>query len=133
MRLSRIQQIGIAFFICTWPPSYLIANWRYDASVATLEEALAQEKSLHTSTDKLLLNCERDEAHDNDHYSSNHQICAQGLQEHELTSHAMDTLVEDQARNERRWYRNFFLSLALFNLLGLAVFKIRQFSQRNDN
>jgi hypothetical protein len=133
MQLSRPQKIGIAFFICSLLPSYQIAHWRHAANAAAIADELEQEHKLHLSTDKLLLNCERNEKKEDDHYSANHQICAQGLQEHELTTHAMDGLAQDNARNEVRWYRNFFLSVLFFNLLALALYKGNAFLKRQDN
>jgi hypothetical protein len=133
MILSRIQKISIAFFICSLLPSYLIAQWRHEANSVAISNEFAQEKNLHLSADKLLLNCERNEKKDNDHYSANHQICEQGLQEHELTTHAMDGLRQDKVRNETRWYRNFFLSVLLFNLLAVVVYKGIAFLRRDDN
>ena len=133
MTLSRIQKIGFAFFICSLLPSYLIAHWRHEANSVAIADEFAQEQNLHLSTDKLLLNCERNEKKDNDHYSANHQICEQGLQEHELTTHAMVDLGQDKVRNETRWYRNFFLSVLLFNLLAFVVYKGIAFLKRDDN
>jgi hypothetical protein len=133
MTLSRIQKISVVFFIATLIPSYLIANWRLNVNEAVITEEFEREKSLHLSTDKLLLNCEYNSAKGEDHYGAHHQICEQGLKTHARTSEAMESLAQDKLRNETRWYRNFFLTLALFNLLGFALLKINEFSKLERN
>lgn len=130
MKLSRIQKISLAFFLCTLLPAYLIANWRHEANLNVITDKFEREQKLHISTDKLLSNCERNEDKENDHYSANHQICEQGLQEHTSTSHVMDILTQEKTSNETRWYRNFFLSILILNLLGLSIYKGNAFLNR---
>lgn len=132
MKLSRIQKFALVFFISTFLPAYLIANWRHEANLSLITEKFEREQTLHLSTDKLVSNCERNEEKNNDHYSANHQICNQGLQEHAATSHAMDRLNQEKARNDMGWYRNLFLSVAIFNLFGLLAYQANQFLKRKE-
>ena len=133
MSLSHTQKIGLAFFICTLAPAYLIANWRHAENLSALTDKFEREQQLHLSTDKLLSNCVRNEAKENDHYSATHQICEQGLSEHELTTHAMDVLTQEKAANDTRWYRNFFLSVLIFNLMGWTLYKANTFLRGEEN
>ena len=130
MKLTRIQQICFVFFACTLLPSYLIANWRHDANLAALTEKLEREHGLNLSTDKLQINCERNELKEGTPYDANHQICEQGAQEQKQTAHAMDVLTQEEARNDVRWYRNFFLAVLAFNLLGFIAYKAYLFLKR---
>ena len=123
MNLTRLQKISIAFFICSLLPAYLIANWRHAENLTAITERYERERNLHLSTDKLLKNCALNEKKENEHYSANHQICTQGEQEHQLSGRLMELLAEEKANNDRRWYRNFALSVSLLNLLGLAIRK----------
>jgi hypothetical protein len=132
MTLSRTQKIGIAFFALSLPWAYLFANWRHEANLLEITEEFKLEQSLHLSTDKLLSNCERNAQKENTPYNANHQICDEGLQEHDLTARLMDALETEKERNNTRWYRNFFLSVLIFNLLGLAVQQWLNFTKRND-
>jgi hypothetical protein len=121
MTLTRLQKIGLAFFICTLVPAYLIAGWRHSATLATLDAAYAREADLHKSTDKLIDNCERNDTP----YDANQQICSQGQRLHAQTSEAMQTLVQQKAHNDSQWHTNFWLSVLLFNLLGYGLYKAR--------
>lgn len=132
MKLSRMQKIGLVFFLCTLLPAYLIANWRYHANLNAITDKFDREQKLHFSTDKLVSNCERNEEKENNHYGSNHQICDQGLQEHASTSHVMDILMQEKASNETRWYRNFFLSVLILNLFGFFIYKGNAFLNREE-
>jgi hypothetical protein len=132
MTLSRTQKIRIAFFAFSLPWAYLFANWRHEANLLEITEEFKLEQSLHLSTDKLLSNCERNAQKENTPYNANHQICDEGLQEHDLTARLMDALETEKERNNTRWYRNFFLSVLIFNLLGLAVQQWLNFTKRND-
>ncbi|PUE28826.1 hypothetical protein B9Z35_12630 [Limnohabitans sp. Jir61] len=132
MTLSRAQKIGVVFFALSLPCAYLSANWRHEANLLEITEQFKLEQSLHLSTDKLLSNCERNAQKENTPYGANHQICDEGLQEHDLTARLMDALETEKERNNTRWYRNFFLSVLIFNLLGLAVQQWLNFTKRND-
>ena len=132
MSLSGIQKIGIAFFIASLLPAYLIAHWRYEANISSIQDKFEREHNLHLSTDKLLINCERNEKKENTAYDVNHQICDQGQQTHELTSHAMSALAQQKARNSVWWYFNFFVSVSVFNLLGFAIYKGNIFLKREE-
>ena len=123
MSISRMQKIGLAFFLCTLLPAYLIANWRHETNLNAITDRFEREQKLHLSTDKLVSNCERNEEKESDHYSANHQICTQGLEEHASTSQAMDVLTQEKMQNETHWYRNFFVSVAVLNLLGLLFYQ----------
>ena len=123
MSISRMQKIGLAFFLCTLLPAYLIANWRHETNHNAITDRFEREQKLHLSTDKLVSNCERNEEKESDHYSANHQICTQGLEKHASTSQAMDVLTQEKMQNETHWYRNFFVSVAVLNLLGLLFYQ----------
>jgi len=132
MTFSRVQKISLAFFICSLLPAYLIAHWRHAANQASTAEKFDKEHSLHISTDKLVINCERLEATEGQQFSANHQICNQGQQQHALTQSAMDALAEENSANDTRWYRNFLLSMVFFNLLGFVAYKARLVLNRDD-
>ena len=122
MTLTRLQKVGLAFFVCTLVPAYLIADWRHAATLTNLDAAYAREQDLHQSTDKLLGNCERNDTP----YDANQQICNQGQRLHAQTSQAMDTLVQEKQNNDSQWHRNFWLAVLLFNLAGWAIYKGRR-------
>lgn len=125
MNLSRIQKIGLAFFIATLLPAYLIAHWRYDANLSAIEEKFEREQKLHLSSDKLRANCERNEQKDSTAYDAHYQICNQGLQTHEFTAQAMSALEQEKSSNNAWLYGTFLLSVLLLNLLGFALYKAR--------
>ena len=133
MSLSRIQKIAIVFFIASLLPAYLIAQWRYGANISSIQDKFERERNLHLSTDKLLINCERNEKKENTAYDANHRICDQGLRTHELTSLAMTALDQEKARNSVWWYANFLLSVVLLNFLGFAVYKGNIFLKREED
>lgn len=133
MKLTRIQKITLAFFVSSLLPAYLIANWRYEAKLANLEEVLHKEQSLHQSTDRLLSNCEKNAEHQANAYDATHQICNQGLDIHDHTDHAMTLLKEEKTANEMKWYRNFGLSVALFNLLAFVLYRANLYLTREAN
>ena len=132
MTLSHTQKIGIAFFALSLLCAYLFANWRHEANLLEITEEFKLEQSLHLSTDKLLNNCERNAEKENTPYGANHQICDEGLQEHELTARLMKVLDTEKERNNTRWYRNFFLSVLILNLFGFAIQQWLKFIKRND-
>ena len=132
MSITRIQKISIAFFAFTLISSYLIAHWLHDSKVAVITSELKEEGDLNHSTEKLLMNCEQNEKKENDQYSANHLICEQGLQERELSAHALEALAQDKARTDTRFYRNFFLSVLLMNLFALAMYKCNAFLKRAE-
>jgi hypothetical protein len=121
MTLTRLHKMGVAFFVCTLIPAYLIADWRHSANLASLDAAYAREQDLHESTDKLLSNCERNDTP----YDANQQICNQGQRMHAQTSQAMELLSQEKIHNDSQWHRNFWLSVLLFNLLGWGLYKAR--------
>ena len=132
MSFSRKQKIGIVFFLCTLLPAYLIANWRHDANLSAISNKFEREQQLHVSIDKLVNSCERNEEKENDHYSPNHQICEQGLKEQTSTAHAMEVLTQEKQNNDTQWYRNFFLSVSVLNLLGLLIYQGNTVLKRQD-
>ena len=121
MNLTRLQKIGVVFFVCTLVPAYLVADWRHSVTLTQLDAAYAREQDLHQSTDKLLSNCERNDTP----YDANQQICSQGQRLHAQTAQAMDALTLEKTHNDSQWHRNFWLSVLLFNLLGWASYKGR--------
>jgi pyrroline-5-carboxylate reductase len=123
MKLSRLQQVALAFFVSSLLPAYLIANWRYETQLANLNGMLQKEQALHVSADKLLGNCENNSAHKAEPYDATHQICSQGADIHARTEHAMTLLNEDKAKNEIKWYQNFGLAILLLNLLAFALYR----------
>lgn len=123
MTLTRLQKISLLFVISSLLPAYLIANWRHADNLNTITAQYEREQQLHLSTDKLVSNCAQNAQKENNAYDANHQICAHGLQEHELSARLMASLSQEKADNDRRWYRNFALSVALLNLMGLAAYK----------
>ena len=128
MQLTRIQKIGMALFIASLLPASLIANWRHDAQLASLNAMFEKEQALHLSTEKLLANCEKTSTS----YDATHQICAQGSQIHERTAHTMALLTQEKASNEIKWYRNFALTVLLINLLAFFVYRIGIYLKRED-
>ena len=131
MKLTRIQKIGLVFFVCTLLPAYWIANWRYEANLANLTETLNKEQALHLSTDKLLRNCEKNAEGKAHPYDATHQICNQGSDIHARTDHAMDLLTQEKANNETKWYRNFAFSILFFNLLAAALYRLNTYLNRD--
>ncbi len=123
MKLTRVQKFSLAFFIFSLLPAYLLAHWRFEENLAMVTDKFAREQTLHLSTDKLLINCERNEKNEPAAYSANHQICAQGAQEHALTSQAMDALAREKIRNDTDWYWNFLWTVLICNLFGLAAYR----------
>ena len=119
MTLTRLQKIGLAFFVCTLVPAYLIANWRHSATLETLDAAYVREADLLKSTDKLISNCERNDTP----YDANQQICNQGQRLHQQTSEAMQKLAQQKAHNDSQWHTNFWLSVLVFNLIAWALYK----------
>jgi hypothetical protein len=126
MTLTRIQKFSLAFFMGSLLPAYFFANWRHAENLSALTLRYEQEQGLHDSTDKLITQCVENEKKDNDHFSANHRICEQGLQEHELSQRLMALLNQEKANNDLRWYRNFVLSVVLLNVLGIAIYKSSQ-------
>ncbi len=126
MQLTRIQKIGMALFIASLLPAALIANWRYNTKLDSLSAMFEKEQTLHQSTEKLLVNCEKTATS----YDATHQICAQGSQVHERTANAMALLTQEKASNEIKWYRNFALTVLLINLLAFFVYRIGVYLKR---
>jgi hypothetical protein len=133
MTLTRIQKIGIAVFIVSLVPAYWIADWRYESKLANLTEMLEKEQSLHMSTDKLLVNCDKIAATKANPYDATHQICDQGSHIHEHTEQAMTLLTREKASNEAKWYRNFALTALLFNVLAFFLYRASVFFKREAN
>ena len=133
MMLTRIQKISIAVFIVSLAPAYWIANWRYESKLASLTDMLDKEQSLHMSTDKLLVNCDKIAATKANPYDATHQICEQGTNIHEHTEHAMALLTQEKASNATKWYRNFALTSLLFNLLAFFLYRASVFFKREAN
>jgi hypothetical protein len=133
MKLTRIQQIGIVFFMCSLLPAYLITNWRYEAKLTSLNQMLQKEQALHLSTDKLLINCEKIAAHKEDRYDAMRQICSQGSDIHKHTEHAMTLLNEEKAMNEMKWYRNLGLAVVFFNLFAFTLFRASIYLKRETD
>lgn len=132
MKLSRPQTLGLILFVGSLLPAYFIAHWRFESNAGVIAERFENEHALHLSTDKLVANCERLQAKDNDRYDPNHVICKQGTQEHDQTARAMDALDQDKSRNDLRWYRNFFLTVLVLNALGWIVYKASQRIKLDD-
>jgi len=132
MSLSRIQKIAIALFIGSFLPAYLMAQWRYDANISSIQDKFERERNLHLSTDKLLVNCERNEKKENTAYDANHRICDQGLKTHELTSQAMSALDQENTHSRVWWYVNFLLSVLVLNFLSFAIYKGKTFLKREE-
>lgn len=123
MKLSRPQQAILAFFVCSLLPAFLIANWRYEAQLTGLNEMLQKEQALHLSADKLLGNCENNNAHKAEPYDASYRICSQGSDTHARTENAMNWLNEERAKNEMKWYRNFGLAVLLLNLMAFTLYR----------
>ncbi len=130
MKLTRIQQIGLAFLVCSLFPAYFIAQWRYEVKLASLDEMLQKEQALHTSTNKLLNNCENNPAHKADPYDAAHRICSQGADTHARTEREMAVLNEYKANNEMTRYWNFGLAVTLINLVAFILYKVSIYLKR---
>lgn len=133
MTLTRLQKIAISYLLISLVPSYLIANWRHEANQLSINEKFERELSLHLSTDKLLINCERNEKKEGTPYDANHQICNEGSQTHELTEKNMHSLELEQERNDSKRFRDFFLLILVFNLLAFVLYKARLLIQREQD
>jgi hypothetical protein len=123
MKLTRLHKIAIAIFIASFLPATLIANWRLNSKLTSLNAMFEKEQALHHSTDKLLLNCEKIAATHSDAYGSTHQICAQGSKTHERTEKNMALLTQESASNDINWYRNFALTVTLINLVAFFLYR----------
>jgi hypothetical protein len=133
MTLTRRQTIGLLFFVGSLLPAYLIANWRYDAKLASVIEMFEKEQALHLSTDKLVSNCEKIAASKANPYDATHQICDQGTDTHARTEQAMNLLTQEKVANEMAWYRNFALSVMFFNLLALAIDRVNTYLKPSNS
>lgn len=131
MKLTRTQTIALAVVVASLLPGYLVANWRYSSKLASLTEMFAKEQSLHLSTDKLLINCDKIET--TNAYDATHQICAQGSNIHEQTEHATALLAQEKALNETKWYRNFALTVLFVNLLAFGFYRACVYLKRETN
>jgi len=120
---TRIQIIGMAVFMTSLAPAYWLANWRYDSKLANLNDTFEKEQTLHLSTDKLLINCDKIEATNPNAYDATHQICAQGSNMHEHTERTMTLLTQEKASNEAKWYRNFALTVLFVNVLAFLFYR----------
>jgi hypothetical protein len=123
MTLTRIHKIGIAIFLASLLSANLIANWRYDTKLTSLTDMFEKEQALHLSTDKLLINCEKIATSSAGAYDATHQVCAQGSQIHAHTEQAMAVLTQENAINERKWYRDFALTVVFVNLLVFFLYR----------
>ena len=133
MTLTRIHKLSIAVFIVSLAPAYWVANWRFDSKLANLNEMFGKEQALHLSTDKLLINCDKIATTSAGAYDATHQVCAQGSQIHEHTEQAMALLSQEKTSNETKWYRNFALTVLLFNLLAFFLYRASVFFKREAN
>jgi len=133
MKLTTVQKISLVFFVCTLLPAYWIANWRHTSNEVRLNEAFEREQTLHLSTDKLLDNCEKIASSQSNPYDANHQICNQGLQVHQETSDAMEVLTGEEAYNDMKWYRNFFVAVLVLNLLGWVIYRANIYLKRESD
>lgn len=133
MKLTRIQKMGVAFFAFSLPLAFLIAQWRYEAALTSLNETLQKEHALHLSADKLLSNCEKSAALKADPYDATHQICKQGSDIHAHTEQVMAFIADEKAANEIKWYRNFGLTVLLLNLLAFALYRANIYLQRETD
>jgi hypothetical protein len=133
MTLTRLQKFAVGYLLISLLPSYWMASWQHDATLTAITEKFERERSLHLSTDKLLINCELNEEKQGTPYDANHQICNEGLHEHDLTEHAMQALQFEKDRNDKKLLRNFFILTLLFNLLGLLFYKAKLLIQRETD
>lgn len=133
MKLTRIQQIGLAILVCSLFPAYFISHWRYEAKLTNLDEMLQKEQALHTSTDKLLNNCENNPALKAEPYDAAHRICSQGADIHARTEHEMAVLNEYKAKNEMAQYWNFGLAMTLINLVAFILYKVSIYLKREND
>jgi acyl-homoserine lactone acylase PvdQ len=130
MKLTRIQKIAIAIFVASLLPATLIANWRYNSKLDSITGLFAKEQALHQSTDKLLINCDKIASTKANPYDATHQICDQGSDIHAQTEHAMALLTQEYASNQTKWYRNFALTVLLFNLLAFFLYRASIYLKR---
>ena len=133
MKLTTHQKISFIFFLGTLMLGYLIANWDHQTNISRINEAIEREKTLHLSTDQLLINCKKNASHTQNSYDANHQICLQGAEIHEHTSQALEALTQEKTSNDNKWVRNFFLTTALLNILGIATYRANIFLKTKMN
>lgn len=126
MNLTRLQKISLAFFIGTCVAAYLVADWRHNVHLARIAHDLAQEQALHLSAEKLISNCEQNEANTATGYGAHHQICANGVDTHERTAQAIDALAQEKDSLPWRKFRNFIWAVISFNLIGFVLYKGHQ-------
>ena len=128
MKLTRTHTIVLSVILASLLPAYLVANWRYNAKLSSLTDMFEKEQALHLSTDKLLINCEKNAS--SEAYDAAHQICAQGSNIHEQTEHAIALLTQEKALNETKWYRNFGLTVLFVNLLAFFCYRLNTYLKR---
>ena len=126
MNLTRLQKISLAFFIGTCVPAYLIADWRHNAQLAHIVQEIEQEQALHLSAEKLISNCQQNEANTAAGYGPHHQICANGVDTHERTAQAIETLTQERDNLPWRKLRHFLWAVISFNLVGFVLYKGHQ-------
>lgn len=126
MKLSRLQKLSLAFFVITWGPSYLIADWRHNANLSRITHEIEQEQALRQSAEKLISNCEQSEAKNAPGYGPHHQICANGIDTRERTAQAIETLTQEKEDLPWRKFRNLLWAVVSFNLIGFILYKGQQ-------
>ena len=126
MNLTRLQKISLAFFIGTCIPAYLIADWRHNVHWARIAQEIEQEQALQLSAEKLINNCQQNEANTAADFGPHHQICANGVDTRERTAQTIATLTQEKDSLPWRKFRNFLWAVISFNLIGFILFKGHQ-------
>ncbi len=130
MKITSTHKKRGIVLISTLLVAYLFANWRLDANLSRIQASFQKEEALHLSTDKLVINCEKNAAANENAFDANHRICDQGHQVHEQTEQQMQRLDLEKQKHQANWYRNFVLAFIVLNLLGLIFYKAKNFLKR---
>lgn len=133
MTLTFKQKRALVIFLITCLPAFFIANLRYDADMATLEDAFEREEKLHQSTDRLLENCARNEEKEATSYGAGRVICDQGAQAHARTERAMAELEAHRHNARGQWYQTFVIAVLVMNALVALGFVWRRWAQQQQD
>jgi hypothetical protein len=127
MTVTSLQQKWLLYFVFTLIPAYGVANWRHEANLTTIQDKLQREEALHLSTEKLIKNCALNAEKENSQFDASHQICEQGIKNHEQIAQQIEALNYEKMSNDSGRYQNFSICVVMLNLLGFLAFRFRRF------
>jgi hypothetical protein len=127
MTVTSLHKKWLLYFVFTLIPAYGVTSWRHEANLTTIQDKLQREEALHLSTEKLIKNCALNAEKQNSQFDASHQICEQGIKNHEQTAQQIEALNDEKMRNDASRYQNFSICVVILNLLGFLAFKSRRF------